>query len=133
MSGIIIPADRTTKQQPRGYCLNPACRERSTDQRYEFAVDHDHFGCPKCGETQSPGVGLLTLTHLVLRDPRGPIEGALARFRLACDERRAYLATATNLEAATGEPKIANCPQCLAVAQQLGLVAASGTALVLTQ
>ncbi len=121
MPGICLPADRTTRTQPRGYCLNPQCREVS-ESRFEFDVDHDRFACPKCGNNQSPGVGLLVLTHLLVQDNSGPILGAVGRFRLACHQQRAYLATATNLEAATGEPTIANCPDCLASAQRLGLV-----------
>lgn len=122
MSGLAIPVDRTMRQPPRGYCLNPACLGRSSDSRFEFEVDHDRFSCPKCGNDRPPGVGLLVLTHLLVSDHRGPIDGITGRYRLACDERRAYLATLTNLEAATGEPSIANCPTCLAEAQRLGVL-----------
>jgi len=116
MSGIIIPSDRTTKQQSRGYCMNPECLESSEDKRFEFDVDNDKFACPKCSQNTPPGVGLLVLTHLLIADPKGPIMGKLQRFSLACNQKRAYLATITNLEAATGDPMIANCPGCLAEA-----------------
>lgn len=130
MTGIVIPSDRTTAQQPMGYCLNPACRERSEDSRFEFAVDHDRFCCPKCGSHDAPGVGLLVLTHLLIRDPHGPIKGELGRFKVACDTRRAYLATFTNLEAATADPSIANCPGCLAAAEKSGIRTPQGAALL---
>lgn len=115
MTGILIPSDRTTKQVPRGYCLNPECRERSEDSRYEFEAKHDHFACPKCCNTDPMGVGLLVLTHLLVRDQAGPIRGSGgSRWKFACDSKRAILATETNLEAATGVPEVANCPGCLA-------------------
>lgn len=130
MAGIAIPQDRTTAQQPRGYCLNPACLDDSTDSRFEFPVDHDRFCCPKCGGRDGPMVGLLVLTHLLIRDAKGPILGAMGRWRIACSTKRAYLATATNLEAATTEPAIANCPGCLAAAEQLGITKPQGLALL---
>lgn len=126
MTGILIPHDRTTQQQPRGYCLNPECLEDSTDSRFEFNVDHDQFCCPKCGGRDSPMVGLLVLTHLLIRDQRGPIKGQMGRFKLACNQRRAYLATFTNLEAATSDPRIANCPGCLDVARKAGIEVPQG-------
>lgn len=75
-------------------------------------------------------VGLLVLTHLLIRDPNGPIKGHLGRFKLACNTKRAYLATITNLEAATGDPSIANCPGCLAAAQKLGIKNPQGSDLL---
>lgn len=129
MPGIAIPSDRTTKQQARGYCLNPACRERSEDDRFEFPVDHDHYACPKCGCDQPPTVGLLVLTHLLVADPRGRVRGDNGmRFRLACDAGRAHLATLTNLEAVTGDPKYATCLGCLAEAERRKVITPQGTA-----
>ncbi len=66
-------------------------------------------------------VGLLVLTHLLIRDPKGPFKGQMGRFRMACNTKRAYLATITNMEAATGDPLIANCPGCLVEAKRLGV------------
>ena len=115
MTGIIIPGDRTTKQRARGYCMNPQCLDASTDQQFEFDVEDDLFACPKCGANTSPMVGLLVLTHLLIPDPKGKIVGAGGiPYMLACDDTRAYLATCTNQEAATGEPSAVNCPGCLA-------------------
>jgi hypothetical protein len=122
--GIAIPEDRTTEQPARGYCLNMACAEDG--RRFEFEAENDHFACPKCGADSGPTVGLLVLTHLLIADPRGPLLGQGGRFRLACAANRAYLATITNLEAATGEPTIANCPGCLAEAKRLGVTRAQG-------
>jgi hypothetical protein len=71
--------------------------------------------CPKCGSSDPLTVGLLVLTHLLVRDNHGPIRGAAGlRWKFACDPKRAVLATETNLEAATGVPSVANCPGCLA-------------------
>jgi hypothetical protein len=129
MAGIIIPSDRTTKQQARGYCMNPECLEQSDASRFEFDVDHDRFACPKCGNNVPPGVGLLVLTHLLVSDRAGPIIGTMGRrYRLACHKDRAYLATVTNLEAATVCPSIANCPGCLAEAERLKITTAQGVA-----
>lgn len=120
MTGIIIPNDRTIKQQPRGYCLNPACRESSLADRFEFDVDNDHFACPKCGADGPPIAGLLVLTHFLIQDRRGPIiGGGNIHYRFACDSVRAYLATETNQEAASGELTAVNCRGCLeAVARE---------------
>ena len=122
MAGIAVPRDRTIKQQARGYCLNPECRENSNDERFEFPVDHDHYACPKCGNDKPPYVGLLVLTHLIIPDKQGRIVGEMNRqYRFACDERRAHLATATNLEAVTGDPQYATCLGCLAEIERLGI------------
>lgn len=130
MSGILIPRDRTKRQPARGYCYNPECREDSDQDRFEFDVEHDRFCCPKCGNDRPPGVGLLVLTHLMIRDPSGPIHGDMGQnYMLACDQKRAYLATVTNLEAATGDPAYCNCPGCLKVAEERKLTTPQGLAL----
>jgi hypothetical protein len=122
MSGIVIPGDRSVKQQSFGVCMNIACREKSTDERFIFPVDHDHFCCPKCGADKPPVAGLLAMIHFLIPDRKGPIEGAGGlRYRLACDDMRSYLATATNQEAATGELAAANCVGCLVKAAELKL------------
>ena len=131
MAGILIPNDRTTKQQPRGYCVNPDCLEVSDATRFEFDVNNNRFCCPKCGNDRSPGVGLLVLTHLLIRDSKGPIIGDMGlRYRLACHADRAYLATVTNLEAATGDVGVCNCPGCLQVAAERNLTTRQGVELV---
>lgn len=117
---VKVPNDRTVYQPARAFCRNPQCREES-NKEFEFDVTHDNFGCPKCGANKSPMVGLLVLTHLLIPNPAGPIIGSGGRrFALGCDQKRAYLATVTNLEAATDNPEIANCPGCLDRAKSLG-------------
>jgi len=122
MSGIVIPGDRSVKQPSFGVCINLDCREKSTDERFVFQVDDDHFCCPKCGADKPPIAGLLAQIHFLIRDPKGPIEGAGGIcYRLACDDKRAYLATHTNQEATTGKLAAANCVNCLAKANRLKL------------
>lgn len=127
----VIPLDRTNKQPVIGYCLNPACRERSDDDRFEFPVEHDRFACPKCGYDTPPRVGVLVLTHLLFEDPKGPIGGGEGRrYRIACDPKRSHLATLSNKEAATGDAYVANCPGCLLEYQRLRMPALTGVALI---
>lgn len=115
---IVIPNDRTTKQRARGYCLNPQCFVSSEDSRFEFSVEHDRFCCPKCGANTAPLVGLLVLTHWLLPAADGPLVGHMGmRYRLACDSRRAYMATRTNLEATTSELAQVTCEGCKLASQ----------------
>lgn len=131
MSGIVIPEDRTTKQQSFGVCMNIECREVSTDERFTFPVNDDHFCCPKCGADKPPMVGMLAMVHLLIRAKEGPIEGMGGlRYRLACDSVRSYLATHTNQEAATGEIAAVNCVGCLAEAEKLKIKQPAGFAMV---
>lgn len=102
--------------------MNPACREQSDHERFLFLAENDHFCCPKCGADQSPMVGVLALIHFLIPDRKGPIVGMGGlRYRLGCDSVRAYLATTSNQEAATGEIAAANCPGCLEEAKKLGI------------
>lgn len=112
-SKVKLPGDRTKKQPATGYCINPECFESSDDMRFEFGIEGDLISCPKCKADESPTVGVLSLIHHLVVDPKGPIRGADRRFRMACDPARAYMATATNKESATGDIAIANCPGCL--------------------
>ncbi len=91
--------------------------------KYRFEVHHARVECPKCGANQAPMIGLLVLTHLMIRDEKGPILCKKGRYRLACNgnKDRKHLATRTNLEAATDQYEVANCPGCLAEAEKLGI------------
>lgn len=134
MSGIIIPNDRTIKQPAMGCCYNPACREKSTDERFEFIVEHSLFSCPKCGANQPPFVHLLVITHLLVPDQKGALIGAGGlRYKMACDETRAYLATVSNQEAASGDLQVVNCPGCLAAQQKENFPVIAGSALYLKE
>lgn len=120
MAGVVVPGDRTLKVPVMGFCRNPQCRTKSNEE-YHFYVDHDTFHCPKCRADSEPMVGVLVLTHLLIPHTSGPIIGKGGmRYVIGCDSERAYLATVTNLEAATDNHKIANCPQCLKRAKEIG-------------
>lgn len=119
MAGIIIPDDRTSKQPATGYCLNPTCAP-SGQLRFDFPLKHNRLGCPKCGANKPPLVGLLVLVHYLIANPLGEIEGMWGRrFSLGCDEIRAYLATTSNLEAATASIEAVTCPGCLKAAKKI--------------
>lgn len=134
MSGIVIPNDRSESHPIRGYCYNPKCLDSSDQERFEFNVENDLFCCPKCGACEGPMVGMLVLIHLLVQDKNGPVKGAGGiRYRLACDSKRAYTATVTNLEAATGDIRAANCPQCLAAAEKEKLPRRAGFEIVANQ
>ena len=110
----LVPLDRCSKQPATGYCFNPECRDKSTDSRHEFPITGDSVRCDKCGSDSPLMVGLLVLIHLLVLDRDGPIVGSQGlRYRFVCDPKRSHLATTTNLEAATGDPTVANCPGCL--------------------
>lgn len=118
---VTIPADRTLKQPKFAFCRNPQCREVS-DKEFTFRVDHDNFACPKCGADRDPMIGLLVITHLLIPKPDGPVKGSGGRrFAIACDLRRAYLATATNEEAVTDNARLINCPGCQAAVEKLNI------------
>jgi hypothetical protein len=128
---VIVANDRSLKQPVRAFCTNPECLESSDQEHFEFTVEHSPVECPKCGANQPPMIGVLSLVHFLIRDKKGPIIGhGGLRYLIACEEKRAYLATITNEEAVTGVFESANCPGCIAKAQKLGIVR-SGFALVL--
>ena len=119
MSKIIIPNDRTDKQPVRAFCRNPECLESSDKRWFEFSPEHAHVACPKCGATEAPMIGMLSLVHFLHRNPEGKIVGVGGlRYQLACDEKRAHLATRTNDEAATDQLQAVNCPGCLKAAAE---------------
>jgi len=123
---VVMPKDRTIKQPVFAFCRNPECRVVS-NQDFTFHVEHAHVACPKCGANQDPMIGVLTLCHHLMPHPQGPIIGhAGRRYRLACDAKRAYLATATNLESATDQPQIVNCPGCRAEIENQRIVNPTG-------
>lgn len=124
---VIIPADRTDKQPAKAFCRNPECiadaisREEAEigAKRFEFAVEHERVSCPKCGATEAPMIGMLSLVHFLHRNPKGLIAGMGGlRYQLACDEKRFTLATLTNDEAATDQLIAVNCPGCLKAAAE---------------
>jgi 4-hydroxy-3-methylbut-2-en-1-yl diphosphate synthase IspG/GcpE len=116
---ILIPGDRTQAQPVRAFCRNVECLESSDQRRFEFDVEHEQVACPKCGATEAPMIGVLSLVHFLHRNPQGKIVGMGGlRYQLACDEKRAYLATHTNLEAATDQLQAVNCPGCLRAAKE---------------
>lgn len=121
MSSVIMPNDRTTKQAARGFCRNPQCRVDKKD--FEFPIEHAHVSCPKCGANERPMVGILVITHLLVAVKGGPLVGAGGlRYALACDEKRAYMATRTNMEACSNDTDVVDCNQCLKNAEKLGLL-----------
>lgn len=127
MSRVSIPHDRTQKQPVRAICRNPECLENSDDPHFEFTAEHAQIVCPKCGADRSPMIGVLALVHFLTRDKKGPIVGyGGLRYKFACDEKRAYLATATNQEAATGDIRSVNCPGCLKAAADQELAPLAG-------
>lgn len=136
-NAVQVPGDRTIKQPVRCYCLNPECRDRECEpgkDRYEFAVEHAEVVCPKCGANQVPIVGVLAIVHFIVRDKRGPLMGhGGLRYRLACEPRRTFIATRTNLEAGTGELSAVTCVRCLAVAKEQNAAASQGTVIQSSQ
>lgn len=126
-SSIEVPHDRTSKQPITGYCLNLECMEDG--KRFEFPCNHADVACPKCGAQDAPMIGVLALTHFMVLDNKvGLIRGSHGRYRLACDPKRAYLATPTNNEAATDQLPFVNCPGCLTVAKEQNLKPIQGMA-----
>lgn len=108
---ISVPSDHSINQPARAYCRNPECVE--SGDKFIFDIQHDGQACPKCGADRLPYVGLLILTHLIVRDPKGPIQGVGGlRYSIACDQKRAWLATLTNKEAATDNKNLFNCRLC---------------------
>ncbi|MGH8743512.1 MAG: hypothetical protein ACREUY_04460 [Burkholderiales bacterium] len=135
---ITVPRDRTDKQPPRAFCRNPECLADGISRgeiefgakRFEFEVEHAHVACPKCGATESPYIGLMSLIHFMHRNAKGLIKGVGGlRYQIACDERRWTLATLTNDEAVTDQLVAVNCPGCLKAAAQKKLVDKQGVSI----
>lgn len=123
MGSVIMPNDRSTKHPAKGFCRNKACQvPGQREELFTFPIEHAHVSCPKCGATLEPVVGIYVLTHLLLPIQGGPIRGKGGiEFALACDSKRAYTATRFNLEAASGDINVINCPICLENARKLGI------------
>lgn len=120
-ASVLIPNDRTQKQPVKAFCRNVECLEASNRRRFEFDVNPDHgeVTCPKCGATEAPMIGVLSLVHFLHRNPKGPIVGMGGiRYQLSCSDSRGYLATLTNDEAATDQLQAVNCPGCLKAAAE---------------
>ncbi len=127
MSKVFIPEDRTQKQPVTCICRNPECLESSEDEHFKFTTEHSQIACPKCGADRAPMVAVLALVHFLTRDPKGPIVGyGGLKYAFACAEKRAYLATMTNQEAATGDIRSVNCPGCLKAAADRKLAPLAG-------
>lgn len=124
---VQVPYDRTIKQPVRCFCLNPECIDAGND-RYEFTIQHADVVCPKCGANQVPVVGVLAIVHFIMRDRHGALMGhGGLRYRLACEPRRTFIATHTNLEAGSGELSAVSCVRCLAIAKEQNAAASQGT------
>ena len=93
------------------------CIRANGNAALEF--QNDAGRCPRCKAEGYPSVLLLALTHLLVPDERGQIPSRGRRFSLACHKGRDYLATMTNKEAATGDVRQVNCPECLKNASKL--------------
>jgi len=123
MSGPMYPraVSRTKKQPLAWYCVNPECVKTGNS---EFTSDIPK--CPRCTCEGPPTIQLRTLIHLLVPDPKGPILGAVQRWKFACDPKREHLALEDNMEAATDNVHAANCPGCLETANKLSIVDALG-------
>lgn len=102
--------ERTTKQPIRWRCWNSQCCENG--KWFEFTSDQPK--CPRCGQQKHPFIAMLSLLHLLVPAPNGPIVSNGKRFKIACDttNRREHIATLKNNESGTGNPEIVNCPGC---------------------
>ena len=101
---------------------------------HKLSEEGADFACPKCGANQPPFVHLLVITHLLVPDPKGALIGAGGlRYKMACDETRAYLATVSNQEAASGDLQVVNCPGCLAAQKKENFPVIAGSALYLKE
>lgn len=121
--------DRTVKQRIRWRCLSPTCYEIGKRSYYEFNGDYPR--CPRCSAIGDPYVQMLSLTHFMLQDSRGPIFSQGIRYRIACDseKKREHMATFTNNEAATGDIAVTNCPGCLEAIRKLSVKCNMGLAI----
>lgn len=111
-AGAILHPDQTTKQPVVWRCSNPECSEHKF-LPIPFDFQSEYPICPKCKSEGLPNVTKRALTHLLLKNPKGKIEGQHGRYSMACDHKRDYLATHTNGEAATDQLAVVNCPGCL--------------------
>jgi hypothetical protein len=92
--------------------MTPECIESAEDGRYTFVVENE-VCCPKCGRSEWPHVGILSLVHWIRPNDKGPLKTSNGRAEMACDPKRHYIATTENLEAGTNYAPAVNCPGCL--------------------
>lgn len=120
-------SDRTQSVPMIWLCRNLECSEQIGRAEFRFASDEPK--CPKCksGPTDTPGVRLMALVHLLIPTKGGKIPGQYCKWSLACSPDRDYLATETNNEAATDDIQAANCPECLKKAAALKITKALGS------
>ena len=119
--------DRTQSQPMVWQCSNVGCSEVKGVFGFDFISDQPK--CPKCGagQTDSPGVVLRSLIHLLVPDKNGPISGQYSRWRMLCSPKRDTLATPTNYEAATDNIFAVNCEGCLKMGHDLNIKTALGS------
>ena len=84
-------------------CISLECREESAPP---FESDDLKPICPKCGYNNA--IRRIPTVHLLTRDRLGTIVGYGANYRVACGQ------DVKSVRHATGVPKAANCPKCLA-------------------
>lgn len=96
-------------------CTNPLCGRMPKG----FVFEADKPVCPKCNQQNPAGafgpfVFELTVVHLLVPHPQGPILGHHSRLYVACQPKRDALAR-NNKEDwhATADPRVANCSMCL--------------------
>lgn len=81
-----------------------------------FEFEADRPACPKCGRS-GPQVVRLTPVHFLALDQQGPIQGGDGlRYKIACQPKRDFLATARGDDfSATPDPRAATCKSCMGV------------------
>jgi hypothetical protein len=136
-AGIVIPNSRCQKKRNFAYCSNPECAESRDGVRYEFRfeIEDSLRPCPKCGACRAPMVGILAVTHYLIRDKSGHLEGASGlRYRIACDveNKRHEISTPENHELATGDRGTANCVECLIEADRANVGLYTGSRMLRT-
>lgn len=120
---IKLPEDRTRNQPAIAFCRTAGCESGGS-----FEVpDNGIVKCPDCEADSAPTVGLNVLIHLLERKKDGPITGmGGVKWQFACDPNRKVITTSTNLESASDDPSVINCPDCRKVAEESELKEPTG-------